>query len=187
MVSLRPMTADDLPKVEEWLRLSHVARWWTQDSTPEQEVVTYRQRVAGTSVRPTALLLVTSAGAAIGWCQWYRWADFPDAAVGAESSDVGIDFAIGDPSWTGRGIGTLPVAVLVDEARRHCPGAGAVVVVDAADMASRRMLGKNDFVLADVRPVATKPSSAPMAVYRLTSLEPRPIPRGSTRLGRSTS
>ena len=71
--------------------------------------------------------------------------------------------------------------MVVDEARRHCLGAGVVTIVDAANMASRRVLEKNHFVLADTRPVATEPSDAPMAIYRLTSLVPGP--RGAVAPG----
>jgi hypothetical protein len=37
-------------------------------------------------------------------------------------------------------------------------------------MASRRVLEKNGFELVAVRPVATEPTDASMAIYRLTAL-----------------
>jgi len=169
MLSLRPMTEDDLPTVETWLSLPHVARWWPPDTMPRQETVKYRHRIQGTSPRPATMLTITWAGAAIGWCQWYRWADYPAeaAAIGAHDGELGIDYAIGDPAWTGRGIGTLLVAALVAEARRHHPGAGVVTAPEAANTASRRVLEKNDFHLLAVHPVITERTDAPMAIYRL--------------------
>ena len=169
VLSLRPMTDEDLPAVRAWLGLPHVARWWTPDATPEQEVAKYRRRINGTSARPTIMLTVTWAGDPIGWCQWYRWADYPAeaAAMGAYDGEIGIDYAIGDPAWVGRGAGTMLIAALVAEARRHHPGAGILTAPEAANTPSRRVLEKNDFHLVAVRPVVTEPTDAPMAIYRL--------------------
>jgi aminoglycoside 6'-N-acetyltransferase len=163
------MTEDDLAAVERWLSLPHVARWWSPGTTPQQEIVKYRHRINGTSPRPTTMLTLTWAGAAIGWCQWYRWADYPAeaAAIGAHDGELGIDYAIGVPASTGRGIGTPLVAALVAEARRHHPGAGVVTTPEAANTASRRVLEKNGFHLLAVQRVVTEPTDAPMAIYRL--------------------
>lgn len=169
MLSLRPMTEDDLPAVEHWLSLVHVARWWPPDTTPQQETLKYRHRINGTSSRPTTMLTITWADSPIGWCQWYRWADHPAeaAAVGAREGELGIDYAIGDPARIGHGIGTLLIAALVAEGRRHHPGAGVVTAPEAANIASRRVLEKNGFQLLAVGPVVTEPTDAPMAIYRL--------------------
>lgn len=166
------MNEDDLPAVEAWLRLPHVARWWTPDTTAEREVAKYRQRTIGTGARRTIMLTVTWGGDPIGWCQWYRWADYPTeaTAMGARNAEIGIDYAIGDPIWTGRGVGTMLIAALVTEARHHHPGAGILTAPDAANIASRRVLEKNGFELVAVRPVATEPTETPMAIYRLAAL-----------------
>ena len=117
MLSLRLMTEDDLPAVEAWMRLPHVARWWLSGTTAEQEIAKYRRRINETSTRRTIMLTVTWAGDAIGWCQWYRWADYPGeaTAMGARAGEIGIDYAIGAPAWIGRGAGTVLIAALVAE------------------------------------------------------------------------
>jgi aminoglycoside 6'-N-acetyltransferase len=163
------MTEDDLPVVRAWLGLPHVARWWTPDTTPEQETAKYQRRITETSARPTIMLTVTWDGAPIGWCQWYRWADYAAeaAAMGARAGEAGIDYAIGDPAWIGRGTGTVLIAALVAEIRRRHPGAGVLTAPDAANIASRRVLEKNAFELVTVGPVTTEPTDAPMAIYRL--------------------
>ncbi|HXP18237.1 MAG TPA: hypothetical protein VN840_01200 [Streptosporangiaceae bacterium] len=49
------------------------------------------------------------------------------------------------------------------------PGAGILVGPEASNTASRRVLEKNGFELVAVRTVATEPTDAPMAIYRLPS------------------
>jgi aminoglycoside 6'-N-acetyltransferase len=171
MLSLRPMPEEDLPAVGAWLRLPHVARWWTADTTAEAEIAKYRDRVRQDGTAATHMLMVTLDSTSVGWCQWYRWADYPaDAeAMGARDGEIGIDYAIGDPARVGRGIGTTLIATLTTEVRRRHPGAGILADPDAANKASRRVLEKNGFRLVAVRPVATEASDAPMAIYRLSS------------------
>jgi aminoglycoside 6'-N-acetyltransferase len=178
VLSLRPMKVNDLPAVEGWLCLPHVARWWTPSGTPEQSVAKYRQRITSDSPQ-TIMLMATWDGASIGWCQWYRWADHPAdrTAMDASDSEIGIDYVVGDIAWVGRGTGTMLVAALVDEVRRHHPGAGILTAPDAANIASRRVLEKNGFSLVAVRPVASEPTDAPMAIYRLAAVELPSRPR----------
>ncbi len=169
MLSLRPLTEEDLPAVQGWLRLPHVARWWTPDTTAEEEIAKYRQRISRERRPATTMLMVTQDSDSIGWCQWYRWADYPAeaAAMDARDGECGIDYAIGDPAWVGRGAGTRLISALVAEVRRQHPGAGLLTDPDAGNTASRRVLEKNGFELVAIRPVATEPSDAPMAIYRL--------------------
>jgi aminoglycoside 6'-N-acetyltransferase len=169
VLDLRPMTEANLPAIEAWLALPHVARWWTPDTTAEAVLADYRSRINGEADTATVMLTVVQDDTVIGWCQWYRWADDPAEAAAMEALDgeVGIDYAIGEPSRVGRGIGTELIAALVAEVRRCYPGAGLLVDPDAANLASRRVLEKNGFGLVAVRPVATEPSGRPMAIYRL--------------------
>ena len=173
------MTEDDLSTLDAWLRLPHVARWWLSAATAEAEITKYRRRIAET--RPaTTMLMATEDHTSIGWCQWYRWAEYPAdaAAMEAQGNEVGIDYAIGDLTCIGRGRGTGLVAALVREVRRYRPTTGLLVAPDATSVASRRVLEKNSFDLVAVRPVATEPSDNPMAIYRLPGLrEPRAEPR----------
>lgn len=166
---LRPMREDDLPAIEAWLRLPHVARWWTPETTVEALISQYVQRIRGERDTETIMLMVTEDGSAIGWCQWYRWADYPAEAAAMEARDgeVGIDYAIGEPSRIGCGLGSQLIAALVAEVRRHISGAGLLVGPDAENSVSRRVLEKNAFELVAVRPVATEPNDRPMAIYRL--------------------
>jgi aminoglycoside 6'-N-acetyltransferase len=163
------MAEGDLPAIAAWLALPHVARWWTADTTAEAELAEYRDRVSGGGDPATVMLMVLRDDVPVGWCQWYRWADYPAeaTAMGARDGEAGIDYAIGDPQCIGQGIGTELIAALVAEVRRHHPGAGIMADPEAANTASRRVLEKNGFELVAVRPVATEPNDTPMAIYRL--------------------
>jgi aminoglycoside 6'-N-acetyltransferase len=168
-LDLRAMVATDLAVVGGWLEHPHVARWWTADTTADAVLAVYRTRLEGIDTR-TTMLMAEVDGSAIGWCQWYRWGDYPDEAdaLGATSREVGIDYAIGERERLGHGVGTALVAALVAEVRRHVPGCGVLVDPDAANPASRGVLERNGFSLVDVRSVATEPRAAPRAIYRLT-------------------
>jgi aminoglycoside 6'-N-acetyltransferase len=163
------MVAADLPAVAAWLALPHVARWWTPDTTAEAVLDEYQGRISGEQETATVMLMAAKDGDVIGWCQWYRWADYPAEATAMEALDgeVGIDYAIGDPASVGCGVGTELIAALVTQVRRREPGAGLLADPDADNIASRRVLEKNGFELVAVRPVATEPSDRPMAIYRL--------------------
>ena len=52
MIELRPMHEADLPLVRRWLQQPHVARWWPQDVTAEEELQQYRQRRPARSTTP---------------------------------------------------------------------------------------------------------------------------------------
>lgn len=169
LVAIRPMTIEDLAIVEQWLREPHVARWWTPETTSAREIEKFRARVEGAPHSATKMRTVQLNGRPVGWCQWYRWADYPSdaAATGAADDEIGADYAIGDPLTIGRGVGTAMIAALVGEIRRRHRGAGIVIAPEARNAASRRVLEKNGFQLVGIYPIATEPHDRPMAIYRL--------------------
>jgi GNAT superfamily N-acetyltransferase len=145
----------------------HIAKWYLSGSTVEHEIADLEKCVTGEE--PTHALIVVEDCRDIGWCQWYRCTDYPEhaKAVGAEPDDIGLDYALGDPTRIGRGVGTALIGVLVANIRNRHPGAGVIADPEAANWASRRALEKNGFVLRGERIVATEPIGAPMAIYRL--------------------
>jgi aminoglycoside 6'-N-acetyltransferase len=161
------MRAADLERIGAWLCEPHVARWYLAGSTVEQEVEELRQCVDGE--QPTHALVVAHRGLPIGWCQWYRYRDYADhaAAIGALPDDIGVDYAIGEPAYVGRGFGTALLAALVAAVRKEYPRSGLVADPEAANVASRRVLEKNGFELMREARVATEPTDALMAIYRL--------------------
>ncbi|MBO0880799.1 MAG: GNAT family N-acetyltransferase [Mycobacterium sp.] len=168
MLTLQPMRTTDLDLVTGWLGAPEVGCWWLAGSTIDKEIDELHRGIVG--VEPTTALLVLERGKPIGWCQWYLYGDYPEHArgVGAEPGDVGIDYAIGDPSRRHAGVGTELVATLVTHIRRRHPHAGVIADPEASNIASRRVLEKNGFRLLAERPVASEPTTAPMAIYRLS-------------------
>jgi aminoglycoside 6'-N-acetyltransferase len=114
------------------------------------------------------MLMVSENGEEVGWCQWYLWANYPgeSQARAVHEGEIGIDYAIGDPAHVGRGLGTRLVAALVEQARSAHPGAGVLVDPEESNVASRRVLEKNGFVLIDVRVIASEEGNPRRALYR---------------------
>lgn len=167
MLSLRPMELGDLSMVERWLAAPHVARWFLDGSSLEEELADIRQSVNGDD--GTHMLVVLDDGEPIGWCQWYLCAVAPEwaAEISAEPGDVGVDYAVGERGRVGGGVGTSLIASLVGLVRAAQPGCGIVADPDAQNMASRRVLEKNGFELVGVKVMDSEPSDQPMAIYRL--------------------
>jgi GNAT superfamily N-acetyltransferase len=117
-------------------------------STSATEVDALRRCILG--VEPTTVLLVVERTKPIGWCQWYLCRDYPDHAreVGADPDDAGIDYAIGNPTRRGQGVGTALIAALVTHTRQRHPRAGVIADPENSNTASRRVLKNNGFQLS---------------------------------------
>lgn len=165
-VALRAITEADLPLVESWLREPHVARWWLTTRTVDDELEDIRRAIAGEEA--CEVLVVEVDEQPIGWCQWYRWWDFPAEAaeVGAQPADIGLDYAIGVPGSVAKGAGTAMISALVRHVRARLPDAGILVEPDAANLASRRILEKNGFGLVEERKLSFEAEDR-NAIYRL--------------------
>lgn len=172
MLTLQPMATKDLDLVTTWLAAPVVRRWYLVGSTIADEIEELCRAIVG--IEPTHVLLVAERGTPIGWCQWYLCSQYPEHAreVGAESGDVGIDYAIGESTRRGKGVGTQVIAALVDHIRQYHPHAGVIADPEASNAASRRVLEKNGFRLLGERALASEPTSSTMAIYRLPPSEP---------------
>jgi aminoglycoside 6'-N-acetyltransferase len=175
VLTLRRMGEGDLSLVETWLRDPEVARWYLAATTIEDELDDLRLCIGGKE--RTEVLIAVGPSGPIGWCQWYLCDYYPDhaAGVGAAPGDAGIDYAIGDPASRGRGVGTDLIATLVSYIRQRHPHAGVITDPEASNVASRRVLEKNGFMLLAERPVASEPTPVPMAIYRLPPRRRAPV------------
>jgi len=147
VVGYRRLNREDLPLLVAWQAEPHVARWWDgETSTLEAAERRYGARIDGTD--PTRLWVMEVAGHPVGWVQDYHASDDPEYARLARMPDaVGIDFAIGDPSWVGSGLGTRALWVLIrDVVRPGYPQARTVFAApDHRNLASLRVLAKGGF------------------------------------------
>lgn len=146
-VELRVMVHGDLPLLVRWLRAEHVRRWWHHSREPTQERVaaTYGPRVDGRT--PTRMWVVEVNGRSIGFVQDYRISDYPDVALLApDPGAIGVDYAIGEPGWAGRGLGARVLWSWMLGARRRFPEATAYFAApDHTNAASLRILDKVGF------------------------------------------
>ena len=147
-VSLRPMTPGDLRFLVRWLAQEHVQRWYAVDGepTPDRVQEHYRADIAGETA--TSMWVVEVNGRSVGFCQDYRIGDYPDYALLAPDPDaIGVDYAIGEPAFVGRGIGTRMLWALVLKVRSRRPEARACFAApDHRNAASLRVLAKVGFV-----------------------------------------
>jgi RimJ/RimL family protein N-acetyltransferase len=142
----RPMTPGDLRDVVRWVNQPHVSRWWDQHRSPEQVAEHYGPALAGDD--PTRLWVFEANGRSVGFAQDYRISDHPDYALLTGKPDaVGIDYAIGEPAFVGRGLGTSLLWVLLRDAVVPAyDGLGeAHAAPDHRNAASLRVLAKLGF------------------------------------------
>jgi aminoglycoside 6'-N-acetyltransferase len=152
VITFRSLTTDDLPLVARWLAEPHVARWWREDAGLASVTQRYLPCLDGRD--PTELFVTEVDGSAAGFIQRYLVKDDPGGwadvlrATGTPGVDVafGIDYLIGDPALTGRGIGSAAIAEFTQLAFERYPGAdSALVAVCQANVASWRALEKSGF------------------------------------------
>jgi len=146
-VYLRAMTHSDLPALTRWLQEPHVRRWWHNDGEPSMERVTetYGPRVDGRT--PTRMWVVEVNGRSVGFVQDYRIRDYPGFALLTPDPDaIGLDYAIGEPGWAGRGLGARMLWAWMQDAQRRFPDATSYFAApDHANTASLRILDKAGF------------------------------------------
>ena len=146
-VGYRPMTRADLEDLARWQAQPHVARWWEGGTrTVEAAERRYGGRIDG--AEPTRLWVMEVSGRSVGWVQDYRIGDHPEYAILNGAPDaIGFDYAIGEPAWVGRGIGTRALWVyLRDVVRPGYPEAEQFFAApDHRNAASLRVLAKLGF------------------------------------------
>ena len=149
-IAFRPMTADDLPLLHEWIRRPHVLRWYGDHGTYEDVVDHYLPAIEG--LDPTDHHIVLLGDRAIGMVQTYLVADYPDyaAVVGVtDRATAGVDILIGEEDLTGRGLGTGILRRFVDEIVFAKPETVACVAdPEVANVASVRAFEKAGFAVA---------------------------------------
>jgi aminoglycoside 6'-N-acetyltransferase len=103
----RPMSADDLPLVRDWLRVPHVKEWW--HDADDFEFVS-----GDLGHRDMAQFIVSLGERPFGYLQCYRIGDW-HAGFGAQPDGTrGIDQFIAEPGMVGRGHGSAFIRQFIE-------------------------------------------------------------------------
>ena len=144
-ITFRPVTRADFPLLAGWLAEPHVARWWNHEFTSEAVERDFGPSVDGAEPNEDHLVLLD--GRPIGLIQYSRYEDYPDyideltPLLSVPDDAVIIDYLIGDPTLTGRGVGTAMLASFAQHIWSTKPMASCVIVpVCSANQASWRAL-----------------------------------------------
>ena len=145
-IAFRPLVAEDLRRVHEWLHREHVRRWWRPDERYEDTAAHYLPALEGRE--PADLYLIVVDDRPVGMLETYLVADYPDyeAIVKVGPGVAGVDIFIGEEELTGRGLGTEVLRRFVDEIVFAKPGTTACVAgVEIGNAASLRAFAKAGF------------------------------------------
>ena len=106
IVDFRPLRADDLGLVHDWVGREHVRRWWGAPPSYDVLVAEYLPAIEGRE--PTDLYAILGDGRPVGLIQTYLAADYPEhaAVVSAGDEAAGLDLLIGEAALVGRGLGS---------------------------------------------------------------------------------
>jgi RimJ/RimL family protein N-acetyltransferase len=140
------MTEGDFADVSRWVNEPHVAKWWDDERSPEQVAAYYGAALRGED--PTRMWVWEVNGRSIGFGQDYRISDHPDYALLCSRPEaIGFDYAIGEPAFVGKGIGTAILWVFLrDIVWPAYPGAEEFFAApDHRNEASLRVLDKLGF------------------------------------------
>ena len=103
----RPMSADDLPLVRDWLRVPHVQEWW--HDADDFEFVS-----GDLGHHDMAQFIVTMDERPFGYLQCYRIGDW-HAGFGPQPDGTrGIDQFIAEPGMVGRGHGSAFIRQFIE-------------------------------------------------------------------------
>jgi RimJ/RimL family protein N-acetyltransferase len=113
-IDFRPLAADDLRLVHDWLGRDHVRRWWGDPGTYADVVDHYLPAIEGRD--PTDLYAITADETPVGLIQTYLVVDYPQhaALVDVDEQTAGLDLFIGEAALVGRGLGSEVIRLFVD-------------------------------------------------------------------------
>jgi 8-oxo-dGTP pyrophosphatase MutT (NUDIX family) len=167
-IAFRPLATADLPALLGGQHAAHVARWFPEQLDLAAAGRKYGPRIVGDS--PVRVHVAIIDGRDAGFFQHYRVGDTPEYATATGLPDaVGLDYAIGVPEFTGRGLGPhLIWSYLRDVALpAHAAACHALASPDVANHASIRALEKSGFRQAGEITVPGEPGPEQLCVLDL--------------------
>jgi aminoglycoside 6'-N-acetyltransferase len=145
-IGFRPMTAEDLPVMHEWLQREHVRRWWTKHATLEDVTEHYLPAIEGRAA--TDLYFIVLDGALAGFIQTYQISNYPEyqQLVEVEEGVAGVDLFLAEEEQLGRGLGTRVLEEFVQRVVFAVPATRACIAdPDAENRPSLRAFEKAGF------------------------------------------
>jgi aminoglycoside 6'-N-acetyltransferase len=164
-IDFRPLTAADLPLVDEWLHRPHVERWWYPDETTIPETL---DAIEGRD--PSDHYLILLDGRSVGMIQTYLVSDYPEweAILHVGEGVAGVDLFIGDEELTGSGLGPEILRAFMRDVVFARPGTHACVAgVEPGNTRSLRAFEKAGFAAGGLYEEEGRP-------HRLMRLEREP-------------
>jgi RimJ/RimL family protein N-acetyltransferase len=147
VVTLRAAGQGDLPDLVRWRQSPAVLKWWAADGEPTEENVTAQYSPDMDGMTATRLWIAEVNGRSVGFVQDYKIKDYPEYALLAPDPDaIGVDYAIGEEVWLGRGLGTRILWAWMLRAHSRFPDATAYFAApDHRNEPSLRVLDKLGF------------------------------------------
>jgi aminoglycoside 6'-N-acetyltransferase len=110
--TFRKMTRADIPLMDRWLKLPHVAEWWGESDVEKE----YGEYIDG--VEPIHPYIARVDGTEIGHLQWMRYRDYRQYMQILRIDDpsaANCDVFIADEHFLHRGVGAPLIRAFVDE------------------------------------------------------------------------
>jgi RimJ/RimL family protein N-acetyltransferase len=114
-ITFEPLTVEGLPLLHAWRSRPHVARWWGAAPTSAALKAEYRPMITGEDY--TRVYIASADAHPVAMLQTYLWVHEPEWSelIGALPGEAGIDYFIGEPLLTGRGLGPQLVGRFLEE------------------------------------------------------------------------
>ncbi len=149
-LTLHPLTDEDMPLLETWLRRPHVLKWYEDTDSWLAEL-----RGRGGEFCWLHHYIARLAAQPVGFCQYYDCWDAREMEdwyeVDAPGQLYSIDYLIGEPAFLGRGLGKQLVALLTGTVRSITGAKQIIVQPDEANLASCGVLLANGYRYDEAR------------------------------------
>jgi aminoglycoside 6'-N-acetyltransferase len=153
VISYRHLQPADFPLLGAWLAQPHVARWWNHETSLDAVERDFGPTARGEEPNEDLLVHVDGIPVALVQRSWLR--DDPEylaelaAIAPVPDGSLTIDYLIGDPARTGRGLGSMLIRFVAERTWHEHPAARAIVVaVHVDNRPSWRALEKAGFTRA---------------------------------------
>ena len=113
-IAFRPLTLDDLPMLQDWLRRPHVAEWWDDDTSMKELREYYGPSIAGEV--PSRQFIASLDETPLGFIQRYQAVGFHHEGWWLDEHDPGvhgIDQFLADGARLSQGLGSAMIRAFV--------------------------------------------------------------------------